>query len=42
MQGTAVAVLDDGGLVLEASSGARAPVRPQDVRGLEEADEEAD
>lgn len=38
MEGTAVAVLDDGGLVLETSSGARGPVRPQDVRGLEEAD----
>lgn len=35
--GTAVATLDDGALLLETATGRRAPVRPQDVRGLDEA-----
>lgn len=35
--GRAVATLDDGALLLELASGSRAPVRPQDVRGLEAA-----
>ena len=35
--GTAVATLEDGALVLESASGRRAPVRPQDVRALEQA-----
>lgn len=35
--GRAVATLDDGALLLELASGSRAPVRPQDVRGVEDA-----
>lgn len=34
--GKAVATLDDGALLLETATGRRAPVRPQDVRGLED------
>jgi len=33
--GKAVATLEDGALLLETESGRRAPVRPQDVRGVE-------
>ncbi len=35
IEGTAVATLDDGALLLETTKGARAPVRPQDVRDVE-------
>lgn len=35
IEGTAVRTLDDGALVLETAKGARAPVRPQDVREVE-------
>jgi hypothetical protein len=37
VRGRAVGTLDDGALVIELASGARAPVRPQDVRGVENA-----
>lgn len=37
VEGRAVATLDDGALLLELGSGSRAPVRPQDVRGVEDA-----
>lgn len=37
VEGRAVASLDDGALVLELASGSRAPVRPQDIRGVEDA-----
>ena len=36
VEGRALATLDDGALLLELASGSRAPVRPQDVRGLED------
>lgn len=37
VQGRAVGTLDDGALLLELEGGRRAPVRPQDVRGIEDA-----
>ena len=37
VEGRAVASLDDGALLLELASGSRAPVRPQDIRGVEDA-----
>ena len=37
VEGRAVATLDDGALLLELANGSRAPVRPQDVRGVEDA-----
>ncbi|MDQ4049676.1 MAG: hypothetical protein M3131_09925 [Actinomycetota bacterium] len=37
VEGRAVGTLDDGALLLELASGSRGPVRPQDVRGVEEA-----
>ena len=37
VMGRAVATLDDGALLLELESGRRAPVRAQDVRGVEDA-----
>ena len=37
VEGRAVATLDDGALLLELESGSRAPVRPQDVRSVEDA-----
>lgn len=37
VQGRAVTTLEDGALLLELDDGRRAPVRPQDVRGLEDA-----
>ena len=37
VEGRAVATLDDGALLLELASGSRAPVRPQDVRAVEDA-----
>lgn len=36
VEGRAVGTLEDGGLLLESAGGRRAPVRPQDVRALEE------
>jgi len=36
VEGRAVGTLDDGALLLELPSGSRAPVRPQDVRTVEE------
>jgi len=35
--GRALGTLEDGALLLETAAGRRAPVRPQDVRGLEDA-----
>lgn len=37
VEGRAVATLDDGALLLELPSGSRGPIRPQDVRGIEDA-----
>lgn len=37
VEGRAIATVEDGALLLELASGSRAPVRPQDVRGLEDA-----
>lgn len=37
VEGRAVATLEDGALLLETAEGLRAPVRPQDVREVEEA-----
>lgn len=37
VEGRAVATLEDGALLLELGGGSRAPVRPQDVRGVEDA-----
>ena len=36
VEGRAVGTLDDGALLLELASGSRGPVRPQDVRGVED------
>ncbi|MDQ6751039.1 MAG: hypothetical protein M3Z33_09845 [Actinomycetota bacterium] len=36
MQGTAIGANEEGCLVIETDAGARAPLRPQDVRGVEE------
>ena len=37
VEGGAIATLEDGALLLETAAGMRAPVRPQDVRQVEEA-----
>ena len=37
VEGKAVATLEDGALLLETSEGERGPVRPQDVRSIEQA-----
>lgn len=38
MQGRALGAAEDGALVLETDTGKRAPVRPQDVRGVDDAE----